>query len=41
MFSNYKRAVFKKSHAVEKNVGSVLGKDAGKLAKKMGLHKLF
>jgi|JI10StandDraft_1071094.scaffolds.fasta_scaffold408340_2 hypothetical protein len=35
------RANYKKSRAVEKNVGSVLGKDAGKLAKKMGIHKLF
>ncbi len=36
-----KRANYKKAKACEKNVGSVLGKDAGVVARKLGLHKLF
>ena len=34
-----KRLVYKKSKSAEKNVGKVLGKDAGKFAK--GLMKMF
>ena len=36
-----KRANYKKGKAAEKNVGRVLGKDAGVVARKLGLHKLF
>ena len=36
-----KRAAYKKAKACEKNVGSVFGKDAGVVARKLGLHKLF